>query len=723
MARRALLLGVCIAILLPSLHAQTDTPKLPIRRVVLYKNGVGYFEHLGRVRGNQSLAIDFNSAQLNDVLQSLTTLDLGGGRIGNVSFNSDAPLAQRLGALPLPIGENTTFIELLGHLRGARIELRAGPRAIAGRLLSVEQRPGAKDEPPLDVVTLVTDASRIESMALSPSVSVRLVDRELAQEIANYLTALASNRSADRRRMTIAAVGAGERDVLVSYISEVPVWKTTYRIVLPSLSDVKPQLQGWAIVDNTIGEDWDGVELSLMAGAPQSFIQPLSQPLYVSRPVVEIARGLTTTPQTHQPTLVADRAESLDAGVRSGISGGVAGGLLGGVGGGVGPGYNGGDAVRRSQDSLTIKSAPMSAPSPPPAYREKVEQVLANEQSAAEGESVGDLFEYRVSTPITVRKNESALVPIVVAAVDVERVSLWNERSGSRPLRSLWLTNTSALTLDAGSFTVLDAATFAGEGLVDVLKPGERRLLSYAVDLGLQVESRNGDESRRISHIRIDRGDLFERTEQRTRKVYTVRNNDATPRTVVIEHPIRPGWTLAGDAKPIESASTVHRFSVAVPPHTTTTLTVEERRPIDARTSVSTATDEQLAVIVRDARTDPALERALAPIRAQKAEVARLVSIGGARSADVALIGKDQERLRENIRSLKGSAEERELLKRYVSQLNAQEDRLAALTRERDEVNARIVQARAELERLIEALSIDLDVADRPLKSVGPGGA
>jgi hypothetical protein len=711
MARRALLLGVCIAILLPSLHAQSDTPKLPIRRVVLYKNGVGYFEHLGRVRGNQSLAIDFNSAQLNDVLQSLTTLDLSGGRIANVSFNSEAPLAQRLGALPLPIGEKTTLMDLLDSLRGARLEVQSGPRTTVGRLLSVETRPADKDQPSRREMTLVTDGARLQTITLAPSVSVRLVDRELAEQVSAYLTLVASHRSEDRRRMTFAAVGGGDRDVLVSYISEVPVWKTTYRLVLPSDGAARPQLQGWAIVDNTIGEDWDGVELSLMAGAPQSFIQPLSQPLYVSRPVVEVARGLMTTPQTHQPTLVADRSESV-AEVRGGIVGGITGGALGyasGSGSGLGPGVGAGVAGGVYPAASPRAVAP---PPPPPAYREKIEQVLANEQAAAEGESVGDLFEYRVSTPITVRKNESALVPIVVTGVDVERVSLWNERTGSRPLRSLWLTNTSALTLDAGSFTVLDAATFAGEGLVDVVKPGERRLLSYAADLGVQVESRNGNESRRISRVRIDRGDLVERTEQRTRKVYTVRNNDATARVVVIEHPIRPGWTLAGDAKPVETAATVHRFSVSVAAHTTATLTVEERRPIEARTSVSTATDEQLAVIVKDARTDPALEGALAPIRAQKAEVARLVAIGSARSADIALIAKDQERLRENIRSLKGSTEERELLKRYVSQLNQQEDRLAALTRERDEVNARVLQARAELARLVDALVVDVEIAD-----------
>ena len=112
-----------------------------MRRVVLYKNGVGYFEHLGQVRGDEDLTIDFDSAQLDDVLKSMTVLDLGNGRITGISYNSDAPVAQRIGALRLPpMGDRATLAELLGTLRGARFEIRTGGLTIAGRLLGVERR-------------------------------------------------------------------------------------------------------------------------------------------------------------------------------------------------------------------------------------------------------------------------------------------------------------------------------------------------------------------------------------------------------------------------------------------------------------------------------------------------------------------------------------------------------------------------------------------------------
>src|SRR5271170_2433208 len=280
--------------------------KLPVRRVVLYKNGVGYFEHLGRVRGNQDVHIDFTSAQLNDVLKSLTVLDLAGGRITGVDYNSEAPLARRLATLRLALGERPSVSEFLGALRGARLEVRGatGP-ALTGRLMSVERktRSATNWTVETDEISLITDTGEVRSVDLNPTTSVRILEKDLQVEVGRYLNLIASSRDQDVRRMTISTTGNGERNLYVSYISEVPIWKTTYRIVLPTRAEKKPLLQGWAIVDNTVGEDWNEVELSLVAGAPHSFIQQLSEPFYGRRPVVPLPESVQLSPQTHAATL------------------------------------------------------------------------------------------------------------------------------------------------------------------------------------------------------------------------------------------------------------------------------------------------------------------------------------------------------------------------------------------------------------------------------------
>jgi len=312
--------------------ANSTAAKLPVRRVVLYKNGVGYFEHLGHVRGSQDVHVDFTSAQLNDVLKSLTVLDLSGGRIFGVDYNSEAPLARRLATLRLALGENPTVADFLSALRGARLEVRSGSGvAMAGKLLSVERKSRPKDKETIESteISLVSDSGEVRTAEVTPATSVRIAEKDLQLEVGRYLGLIASSRDQDLRRMTISTTGAGERNLYVSYISEVPIWKTTYRIVLPSKEEKKPLLQGWAIVDNTIGEDWNDVELSLVAGAPHSFIQQLSQPYYGRRPVVPLPESVQLTPQTHAATLETP-ASLVAPPVAGGVPGGVASGQIGG---------------------------------------------------------------------------------------------------------------------------------------------------------------------------------------------------------------------------------------------------------------------------------------------------------------------------------------------------------------------------------------------------------
>ena len=285
-----------------------DRSRLPVKRVALYKNGVGYFEHVGQVRGNQDLTIAFTSGQLNDVLKSLTVLDLNGGRIAGVEYGSTAPLDRELGTLRLPVGEKPPLTSFLGALQGARLEVRSGTNVITGRLLSIERKTRISGGTALEVdyLSIVSDNGELRTVELSPASSVRLLDRELASRVERYLDLMGLGRQADERRVTISAHGSAERSLFVSYISEVPVWKTTYRLVLSG--NESPLLQGWAIVDNTVGQDWNNVQLSLVAGAPQSFVQNLSQPFYARRPVISPPEAVNLSPQTYQATLLPGAA-------------------------------------------------------------------------------------------------------------------------------------------------------------------------------------------------------------------------------------------------------------------------------------------------------------------------------------------------------------------------------------------------------------------------------
>jgi hypothetical protein len=282
---------------------QARAAQLPVTHVSLYKNGVGFFEHAGRVTGDEAVTIDLTSAQLNDVLQSLTAIDLNGGRITGASYNSTTPLDQQLRALSLSLGEEPTQQDLYNTLRGARVEVTGSGAAFTGRILSLESRSvsGGGDEskptPERRFLTVVSDAGTLE---LTPATTVRLLDAGLRGDLTTYLELLDRNRSEGVRHLTLTDRGTGTRDLRVSFLSEVPVWKSTYRILFTDGPKAETAtLQGFSVVDNTTGENWKDVQLSLIAGSPQSFLQPLAQPIYTRRPEIPIAQDAQLTPQTH----------------------------------------------------------------------------------------------------------------------------------------------------------------------------------------------------------------------------------------------------------------------------------------------------------------------------------------------------------------------------------------------------------------------------------------
>jgi len=673
--------------------ATGEAGRLPVKRVVLYKNGMGYFEHSAHVHGNQDLAIDFTTGQLNDVLKSLTAVDMGDGHISGVRYNSIAPLDQRLKALRLPFGEQLTRVDFLAALRGARVEVHNGSDNATGRLLSVEQEKRFNEKGDSWDVTefsVITDTGDMRNFDLGPSTSVRLAERDLSDEVGKYLNLIGSSRARDLRRMTISATGTGDRDVFVSYISEVPVWKSTYRIILPEKPTEKPLLQGWAIVDNTVGEDWRDVQLSLIAGAPQSFIQDISRPLYTRRPVVPLPQAAMLTPQTQeasmsapaaspQPSTVAETVEVSGETAETvmdavhGQGGGVVGGLL-----------------STGRNFAKLKSF----------------DAAAKQESEAEAKDLGDYFEYNLKQKITIGKNQSALVPILQARIDAEKVTIWNENT-REIRRALWITNSSGLTLDSGTFNILDSDTFAGEGLIETVHPAERRLISYAADPALQVTMEQESSERPITRIRIVKGLMYLVHEQRDSRKYTLHNADTAPRDVVIEHPARENWKLVESPKPEETSASYLRFRVAVPASQTSNLHIEEYHPESSEFALTNLDEKQVAFITQQRQITPAMQDAFRRVLDQKNKVDSLGTQIRNRQHEIEAITKDQARLRENMKALKGSAEEKALLQRYTRQLDSQEDRLNTLTKEISDLQEKQTQARNQLDQIVQQIGLD----------------
>jgi hypothetical protein len=700
----------------------------------LYKNGVGFFEHAGRVSGDEAVMIDLTSAQLNDVLQSLTAIDLNGGRITGASYNSTTPLDQQLRALPLSLGEEPTQQDLYNSLRGARVEVTGAGGGFSGRILSLESRtlPAANDESKVGAerrfLTVVADTGATRTLELTSATTVRLLDTTLRGDLNIYLELLDRNRTEGVRHLTLMDRGSGTRDLRVSFLSEVPVWKSTYRILFTD--NVKGNsvglankvdtatLQGFSVVDNTTGEDWKNVQLSLIAGSPQSFLQPLAQPIYARRPEVPIAQGAQLTPQTHASALEVADSNTAVAGVAgmSGMGSGVPGGVMGGVGPGAGgntgggarhigggPAASGGPLSKNINLGSVNQTVAVASAAPMIAYETvAAESIVPNTTTSV----FDDFFAYNLTDPVTIPRNGSALVPILQTRIQSERVTLWSP-SESTPLRALWITNTSDLTVDRGSFSIVENGAFGGEGLLETIHPGEKRLLSYAADQAVRVSVDHRNDTRRVTVISASKGVLRATSAEVAEVEYLVHNAAPDARMVIVEQPRRAGWDLDSDPKPDETTPNAYRFRVATAPKETVRLHIGERHTFEQHFRLVDSTDQQLMVFLQNAKASPAVMQQLEPVFAAKRAVAALDAQIREKQDSISQLVNDQKRVRDNLGALKGSAEERSLAKRYTAELNAQEDTLATLRRDLGGLQRQRQSAEADLSNKIEALTLD----------------
>jgi hypothetical protein len=700
---------------LPTAPAR-DAVDLPVRKVVLYKNGVGYFEHAGTVNGNQRVSVDFTSAQLNDVLQSLTALDSKDGIIGAVGYNSTMPIAQQLTTLALGLKDFPATLQIYQALRGQRVEITGVVAPIVGRLVNIEYRKetdknGATSEDRYFLI-VETETGALRTAELTDAVSVRMVEPSLQKQFASYLEIIGSAQDQQLRHLALEDRGQGERQLQVSYISEVPVWKSTYRIVFPRDPSGNATVQGWAVVDNTVGVDWNNVQLSLVVGAPQSFIQPLSQPLYTQRPTIPIAMAAQNAPITHDaaefdriemaarlkappsasqtvtvtaaaPGIAMDSNGQFHGG---GISSGAMGGRMAnganfsmdGSGGGVGYGVASGGGVYRASDAI--------------------------QEGDVSSNAFDDFFEYALTQPVTIHKNESAMVPILQQELPATHVTVWSD-SHPTPLRAIWLENTSKLTLDSGSFSIFESGEFAGEGLLDPIHPGEKRLLSYAVDQAVKVRRGDFSQTSTLHHVAVHEGVLVETTSSVTDTTYTVTNAGDQTRAVMVEHSRQPRAELDSDTKPEEATATAYRFRMAVEPHKSVDLHVRERANIDDRVQIGTQFGNGAYLITVGNYSSELAERLKPAIDAQSA-LADLSGKIDQNAENQKTLADDENRYRENLKALKDSA----TAKRFVDELNQAEDAIEAARKEQTDLEKQRDAAQAQLDSIIAKLSFDTDL-------------
>ena len=635
---------------------------LPVREVVLYKHGVGYFERSGELRAGETARLDFKASDMNDVLKSLTIVDRNGGVIGGVRYDAAEPLDKRLQDFPFAVDRQASLAAFLDQMKGARLELKVGADTLAGIIVSARSSKPDDKTPERETVVLLTDSGEIRTFDLAAASSVKLSDPKLQSLLRDYLTVLSGARSKDRRSVYIDAGGAGTRQLAASYMTPSAVWKSSYRLIFGPQAEAT--LEGWAIVDNTSGEDWTNVKLSVVSGRPISFITQLYEPKYVTRPVAELAENQAVAPVVLQGAVGAAPPPAAKALAAAG---------------------NRFDRGLLSEERASLDAVRESSIAP-----------------TLDTRDLGELFEYSFSSPVSVKQGESAMLPFLQQKVNTRKLLIYMESFGLHPMNAAEIANSTGKTLDGGPITVYDANAYAGEALVETLKAGDKRLITYGVDLGARVTTAFDSSRANVREIHFARGVLTTRNAIQETRTYTIKNVDPRRKTVIIEHKERPGYKLLGDVKPSETTADAYRFEVNVGANATETFAVREERVYDQTMSVSTITPDVIATFLQNKSLSEAGRPQLEQIAAKKREIAANDAQTRQAQTDLNNLSQDQERQRKNIESLRNVAGQQNLVQQYAGQLAAVEVKLAALRDQQGELQRKKAALDAELNALIE---------------------
>ncbi|MGY0831883.1 hypothetical protein [Azospirillum argentinense] len=666
----------------PALAADQPPGALALKRVLLSTGGVGYFEHEARVSGDAALTLEVRRDQVDDVLKSIVVYDDRGG-IGTVDLPGQEPLETAFRELPFTPQDLASPTALLNAMKGAEVQT-SGSRAVSGRLLSVTeeytQLPNGGGTVTRNRVSLMTEEG-LRQLVLEETDSLRFADPRVQAQLDSALAAVAGAAGKERRRLTIRttapqADAGAERTVRVAYVVAAPLWKATYRLTLPESAPGSAKgaeggtgdLQGWAVLENLSGDDWKGVELSVASGNPVTFRQALYSAYFVNRPEVPVEVLGRVLPPPDEGAVAADvMAKAQDSPVRSRAA-----------------------AESGAPTAMAAPPSPAPAPAMSAPFAGAMPQRAAETTPAESTEATAQVL-FRYPQPVTLANGGTMMMPITARAIPAERLSLYQPNTQPRhPLAALRLSNgdSGETGLPPGVLTLYErlggAAAYVGDARLATLPAGESRILSFAVDQAVTVD-RSEQPSRTLSRATLADGVLQLTVTDRQTTTYRIAGAAGEDRTVIVEHPRRSGWELVppsggatGGAAPDLTAD-AYRLPVAVPAGQTVTLAVALERPRIERFGISEMSPEQVRAYASSTELPPAAREALAKVATLRGAVADKERRVGELEREQAEIGKEQERLRQNLATLPRDSD---LFKRTIAKMGEQETRLDGLSRE-----------------------------------------
>ena len=657
----------------------------PLKRVVLYSSGVGHMEHGGVVDGNARQQIRFSGHDVDDVLKSLVFSDAGGGRVKGVEYQP-APDEETIAANNL--GQPLTLAQMLQQMRGEQISLIHNDMEVFGVIYSVENRQqGASTVETLNVMT----DDGLQSHALSELTNIQFLNEALRVELQKAMSGVAKSREASQKQLDLFFEGEGTRQVAFAYVVDAPVWRMSYRL------DIRPdsmELQGWAHVNNVTGNDWEGVDLELRSGEPNTFHAELFAPLVAERPSVGLSifgfpARINLISQwfgMEPPPRFADGQKKGGGGFGGGGFGGGLGGGAGGLGGG---GFGGGGLVNGEPEGEAKERKPLD--------------MTKGFASAAEEGRALQQVRFHIDHPVELQSGKSVLLPVLSLQLPSKSFSLIVDQGSNAELvanRVVELTNNTASAFVPGPVSILESGVFAGDSALERVPLQETSRLAYGPDLALKTTKRESPVVDKIVKIDLSKEKLVIDHRLTYEVIVNIQNGDSEPRSVVYE--FLPGkrentefQIVDGDAIETKDGALVYRADVPGLSSKDITIPLVNTYAFE-QPLISVSAEIIKGWLQLDAEISEATRSKLQSfVNIQREYDVSQSRIDGLKTEREGLIA-EQQRTRSNIEALRGDKESAD----FIAALKDQEEGIRSLTKqitEQERVSQGLLARRREL--------------------------
>ena len=685
---------ILISFFVVSATAQAvDDVMLPIKHVILSTSGVAHFEHEGEVTDDARISLSVQFDQVDDILKSLMVFD-NSGQLGSISLPGRAPLSQIFRDLPFSQQEINSPVALLNALQGAAVTV-SGPTQIRGKIIRVVPETVTLDDG-RQIITrhrlTLSSEKGLKQTVLEDLNAVRFDDAKLRMQVDQALKAIHANAARDSRALAIDLRGKGTRSVAVAYVLETPLWKAAYRMLLPAKDKKTSFMQGWAIIENMTGQDWNDVALTLVSGNPVTFRQPLYQSYYVSRPImpVEVLGRVLPRPDTGivgmALSVEADHEDAQHPERRHAKTERVS-------------------SVAQAEE-IVANEMPMSAAPAPVAGGLQLSQT----QAAVSEEATTQIL-FRFPETFDLAAGYSLMLPFVSRELPIERVWLYQpETHATHPLAALRVKNNGKTGLPPGIVTLFDensnngASHFVGDAKLPVLPKGEERLVSFALDTKTLVDKED-ESTTHQGTITISGGVLAATTKYRAKTKYTINAPAEEARMVMLEHPRQHQYQLVQPSpEDVETTKTHYRIRMPVKPGESKTMNVILERDRQQSMRIMDLSYQQLnAYTTATHQLDQSTRELFEKLAGMRLAVDKIDTEIRRLDDNRQSIFSDQQRIRENLSAVPKNSD---IGQRYLERLNNQEDKLEAIVARHTKLEAEKSMQLEKLKNFIAGIRV-----------------